>query len=109
MSSSTFTLPTQQPGKLNMKNFQLVSDAVAKMNFTSSGSMGESYLAGCEPGGDKDAKRYDHAQLDGEDEDSEELAEYEQIYENEGAFKKNIWRRRKKIKKKGITTATGAL
>ncbi|EDW06400.2 rho GTPase-activating protein 190 isoform X12 [Drosophila mojavensis] len=83
MSSSTFTLPTQQPGKLNMKNFQLVSDAVAKMNFTSSGSMGESYLAGCEPGGDKDAKRYDHAQLDGEDEDSEELAEYEQIYENE--------------------------
>ncbi|XP_017850290.1 rho GTPase-activating protein 190 isoform X3 [Drosophila busckii] len=83
MSSSTFTLPTQQPGKLNMKNFQLVSDAVAKMNFSSSGgSMGESYLAGCEPG-DKDAKRYDHAQLDGEDEDSEELAEYEQIYENE--------------------------
>ncbi|XP_017869928.1 PREDICTED: rho GTPase-activating protein 190 isoform X6 [Drosophila arizonae] len=73
----------KQPGKLNMKNFQLVSDAVAKMNFTSSGSMGESYLAGCEPGGDKDAKRYDHAQLDGEDEDSEELAEYEQIYENE--------------------------
>ncbi|XP_023168983.2 rho GTPase-activating protein 190 isoform X5 [Drosophila hydei] len=84
MSSSTFTLPTQQPGKLNMKNFQLVSDAVAKMNFTSSGSMGESYLAGCcEPGVEKDAKRYDHAQLDGEDEDSEELAEYEQIYENE--------------------------
>ncbi|XP_033150186.1 rho GTPase-activating protein 190 isoform X4 [Drosophila busckii] len=73
----------KQPGKLNMKNFQLVSDAVAKMNFSSSGgSMGESYLAGCEPG-DKDAKRYDHAQLDGEDEDSEELAEYEQIYENE--------------------------
>lgn len=72
-----------------MKNFQLVSDAVAKMNFTSSGSMGESYLAGCcEPGVEKDAKRYDHAQLDGEDEDSEELAEYEQIYENEGAFKK---------------------
>jgi len=33
---------------------------------------------------DKDGKRYDHAQLDGEDEDSEELAEYEQIYENEG-------------------------
>ncbi|KAL7744219.1 hypothetical protein ACLKA6_009185 [Drosophila palustris] len=84
MSSSTFTLPTQQPGKLNMKNFQLVSDAVAKMNFSSSGSgsMAESYLAGCD-GGEKDAKRYDHAQLDGEDEDSEELAEYEQIYENE--------------------------
>ncbi|XP_034490077.1 rho GTPase-activating protein 190 isoform X2 [Drosophila innubila] len=85
MSSSTFTLPTQQPGKLNMKNFQLVSDAVAKMNFSSSGSgsMAESYLAGCDGGGEKDAKRYDHAQLDGEDEDSEELAEYEQIYENE--------------------------
>ncbi|XP_023032663.1 rho GTPase-activating protein 190 isoform X5 [Drosophila willistoni] len=99
MSSSTFTLPTQQPGKLNMKNFQLVSDAVAKMNFTGSGSgsMAESYLGGCDVGGvtagvgvgggpipiDKDAKRYDHAQLDGEDEDSEELAEYEQIYENE--------------------------
>ncbi|XP_068159769.1 rho GTPase-activating protein 190 isoform X4 [Drosophila tropicalis] len=100
MSSSTFTLPTQQPGKLNMKNFQLVSDAVAKMNFTGSGSgsMAESYLGGCDVGVtggsgvgigggpipiDKDAKRYDHAQLDGEDEDSEELAEYEQIYENE--------------------------
>ncbi|KAH8387849.1 hypothetical protein KR093_009865 [Drosophila rubida] len=89
MSSSTFTLPTQQPGKLNMKNFQLVSDAVAKMNFSSSGSMGESYMGGVGGvggdgvGGDKDAKRYDHAQLDGEDEDSEELAEYEQIYENE--------------------------
>ncbi|XP_033150187.1 rho GTPase-activating protein 190 isoform X5 [Drosophila busckii] len=65
------------------QTLKLVSDAVAKMNFSSSGgSMGESYLAGCEPG-DKDAKRYDHAQLDGEDEDSEELAEYEQIYENE--------------------------
>ncbi|XP_032296315.1 rho GTPase-activating protein 190 isoform X6 [Drosophila virilis] len=87
MSSSTFTLPTQQPGKLNMKNFQLVSDAVAKMNFTSgsgSGSMADStYLAGCDGVTEKDAKRYDHAQLDGEDEDSEELAEYEQIYENE--------------------------
>ncbi|XP_032594517.1 rho GTPase-activating protein 190 isoform X3 [Drosophila grimshawi] len=83
MSSSTFTLPTQQPGKLNMKNFQLVSDAVAKMNFSSSGSMGDSYLAGCESGEKDAAKRYDHAQLDGEDEDSEELAEYEQIYENE--------------------------
>lgn len=86
MSSSTFTLPTQQPGKLNMKNFQLVSDAVAKMNFSSSGSgsMADSYLAGCEGGDKSDPKRYDHAQLDGEDEDSEELAEYEQIYENEG-------------------------
>jgi len=42
--------------------------------------MGDSYLEPC----DKDGKRYDHAQLDGEDEDSEELAEYEQIYENEG-------------------------
>ncbi|XP_030378976.1 rho GTPase-activating protein 190 isoform X2 [Scaptodrosophila lebanonensis] len=71
----------KQPGKLNMKNFQLVSDAVAKMNF-GSGSMGESYLAQCDAS-DKDVKRYDHAQLDGEDEDSEELAEYEQIYENE--------------------------
>lgn len=82
-----------------MKNFQLVSDAVAKMNFTSgtgtgtgtgsgsgSGSMADStYLAGCDGVTEKDAKRYDHAQLDGEDEDSEELAEYEQIYENEGA------------------------
>lgn len=45
--------------------------------------MADSYLGGCDPG-DKDGKRYDHAQLDGEDEDSEELAEYEQIYENEG-------------------------
>lgn len=90
MSSSTFTLPTQQPGKLNMKNFQLVSDAVAKMNFSSSGSgsMADSYLAGCEGGDKSDPKRYDHAQLDGEDEDSEELAEYEQIYENEGKSEK---------------------
>lgn len=70
----------QQPGKLNMKNFQLVSDAVAKMNF------GETYLPACESS-DKDSKRYtqfDHTHLDGEDDDSEELAEYEQIYENEG-------------------------
>lgn len=102
MSSSTFTLPTQQPGKLNMKNFQLVSDAVAKMNFSSSGSggsgsMADSYLAGCEPGGDKaDPKRYDHAQLDGEDEDSEELAEYEQIYENEGERDRESERKRKR-------------
>uniref|UniRef100_A0A1A9W961 Rho-GAP domain-containing protein n=1 Tax=Glossina brevipalpis TaxID=37001 RepID=A0A1A9W961_9MUSC len=69
----------QQPGKLNMKNFQLVSDAVAKMNF------GETYLPACESS-DKDSKRYtqfDHTHLDGEDDDSEELAEYEQIYENE--------------------------
>ncbi|KAL9878907.1 rho GTPase-activating protein 190 isoform 2-T9 [Glossina fuscipes fuscipes] len=69
----------KQPGKLNMKNFQLVSDAVAKMNF------GETYLPACETT-DKDSKRYtqfDHTHLDGEDDDSEELAEYEQIYENE--------------------------
>lgn len=64
-----------------MKNFQLVSEAVAKMNFG-----GDSYLPICESG-DKDSKRYtqfDHSQLDGDEEDSEELAEYEQIYENEG-------------------------
>ncbi|XP_013102689.1 rho GTPase-activating protein 190 isoform X2 [Stomoxys calcitrans] len=70
----------KQPGKLNMKNFQLVSEAVAKMNFG-----GDSYLPICESG-DKDSKRYtqfDHSQLDGDEEDSEELAEYEQIYENE--------------------------
>ncbi|XP_023298984.2 rho GTPase-activating protein 190 isoform X3 [Lucilia cuprina] len=67
----------KQPGKLNLKNFQLVSDAVAKMNFG-----GETYL----PCDDKDPKRYtqfDHSQLDGDEDDSEELAEYEQIYENE--------------------------
>ena len=74
----------QQPGKLNLKNFQLVSDAVAKMNF-----VGESYPA-CD---DKESKRYtqfDHSQLDGDEDDSEELAEYEQIYENEGIFKSYI-------------------
>lgn len=59
-----------------MKNFQLVSEAVAKMNFG-----GESYLPSCESG-EKDSKRY--TQFDGDEEDSEELAEYEQIYENEG-------------------------
>lgn len=47
---------------------------------------GDSYLPGCD---DKDPKRYtqfDHSQLDGggDEDDSEELAEYEQIYENEG-------------------------
>lgn len=52
---------------------------------------GDSYLPGCD---DKDAKRYtqfDHSQLDGADEDdSEELAEYEQIYENEGTFEYHL-------------------
>ena len=76
----------QQPGKLNMKNFQLVSDAVAKMNFA-----GESYLVACDAATDKEPKQrytqFETSQLDGgEEDDSEELAEYEQIYENEGCF-----------------------
>ena len=65
-----------------MKNYQLVSEAVAKMNFG-----GEPYLSACET--DKEHKRfaqYEHTHLDGDEDDSEELAEYEQIYENDGAF-----------------------
>ncbi|XP_019844517.2 rho GTPase-activating protein 190 isoform X2 [Bactrocera dorsalis] len=69
----------KQPGKLNMKNFQLVSEAVAKMNFG-----GDTFLPVSDA--DKCSKRYqhfNHTQLDCDEDDSEELAEYEQIYENE--------------------------
>ncbi|XP_067638454.1 rho GTPase-activating protein 190 isoform X3 [Eurosta solidaginis] len=69
----------KQPGKLNMKNFQLVSEAVAKMSFG-----GDTFQL--TPDSDKCSKRYtqfNHTQLDCEEDDSEELAEYEQIYENE--------------------------
>lgn len=78
-----------------MKNFQLVSDAVAKMNF-----VGESYMVACDASTDKEPKQrytqFEPSQLDGEEDDSEELAEYEQIYENEGNKRKQ---RNKKINK----------
>lgn len=65
-----------------MKNFQLVSEAVAKMNFG-----GDTFLPTSDA--DKCSKRYthfNHTQLDCDEDDSEELAEYEQIYENEGMY-----------------------
>ena len=65
-----------------MKNFQLVSEAVAKMNFGGN----ESFMPTCET--DKDTKirynQYELSNIDCDEDDSEDLVEYEQIYENEG-------------------------
>lgn len=67
----------QQPGKLNLKNFAIVNEAIARMNVNSDNM----------PEGDdkhfrvhnKGSMFYDHAPLAAPEDDSDDLAEYAQV------------------------------
>lgn len=68
----------QQPGKLNLKNFAIVNEAIARMNVSSDNNM---------PEGDNRKfssvlnKRslFEHAPLAAPEDDSDDLAEYAQV------------------------------
>lgn len=67
----------QQPGKLNLKNFAIVNEAIARMNVNSDNNMQE---------GDKkqfgitnQATLFEYAPLAAPEDDSDDLAEYAQV------------------------------
>lgn len=68
----------QQPGKLNLKNFAIVNEAIARMNVNSDNNMQE---------GDKNKKivktnqatLFEYAPLAAPEDDSDDLAEYAQV------------------------------
>lgn len=67
----------QQPGKLNLKNFAIVNEAIARMNVNSDNNM---------PEGDKKISKKQkstflkqHAPLAVPEDDSDDLAEYAQV------------------------------
>ncbi|XP_055914646.1 rho GTPase-activating protein 190 isoform X10 [Eupeodes corollae] len=76
----------KQPGKLNLKNFQLVSDAVARMNVSSDTNLAEGDNKNVLNLNNK-SSIFDHAPLAAPEDDSDEMAEYAQIknaYGDEG-------------------------
>ncbi|XP_059615371.1 rho GTPase-activating protein 190 isoform X3 [Phlebotomus argentipes] len=72
----------KQPGKLNLKNFAIVNDAIARMNVNSDGG-----IDGRKCGWERELKArgsiFDHAPLAAPEEDSDDLAEagYSQVKE----------------------------
>ncbi|XP_055914651.1 rho GTPase-activating protein 190 isoform X15 [Eupeodes corollae] len=68
----------KQPGKLNLKNFQLVSDAVARMNVSSDTNLAEGDNKNVLNLNNK-SSIFDHAPLAAPEDDSDEMAEYAQI------------------------------
>lgn len=80
-----FSFSSQQPGKLNLKNFAIVNEAIARMNVNSDNMPeGDQKKLGVN---NKGSMFYDHAPLAAPEDDSDDLAEYAQVkdvYGNEG-------------------------
>lgn len=67
----------QQPGKLNLKNFAIVNEAIARMNVNSDNNMqeGDNKKFGI----NNKATLFEHAPLAAPEDDSDDLAEYAQV------------------------------
>lgn len=69
----------QQPGKLNLKNFAIVNEAIARMTVNSDTNLPEGDDKHFRVHKKKGSMFYDHAPLAAPEDDSDDLAEYAQI------------------------------